>query len=321
MARATRTVPEAEAGLRLDQFLARQPEVGSRSRAKDLIARGRVEVADARVKPGLQLVPGQTVTFEPEPLPPLDRLAGDDTEPPALPMLHEDEWLLAVDKPAGLSCHPPENRSFRGHTVAGILRARYGPLPTLGGDDRPGIVHRLDRDTSGVMVLARTDEAYGWLRAQWQARTVHKEYRCIAWGESRFDSDWIERPIASDPTHPDRMTVVAEGGRDSSTYYEVVERFQGFTHFLCRPVTGRTHQIRVHLTSIGHSLVGDRVYRSRRAQHDALPPGAPQLERQALHSHVLEIVHPGSRAPMRLSAPLAPDLEALLQWLRLHRRP
>ncbi len=319
MAIVTRIVPTSDLGLRLDQFLARQPEVASRSRAKDLIDQGRVAIGSTRVKAGLQLVPGQTVTFDPLPLPPADRLAGDGTVPPVVPVVYADDWLLAIDKPAGLASHPPEHREFAGHTVASVMRQQFGPMPTMGGDDRPGIVHRLDRDTSGIMVLARTEAAFASLRAQWQARTVHKEYRCVAFGDSRFDSDWIERAIASDPAHPDRMMVVQEGGRESSTYYEVVERFGGFTHFLCRPVTGRTHQIRVHMTSIGHSLVGDRVYRSRKAQHEALPPDAPDPLRQCLHALRLSLHHPATGEPIEFEAPLPADMVALLQWLRCHR--
>ncbi len=320
MPELSRTVATDDRGLRLDQFLARQPEVGSRSRAKELIEQGRVRMREGRVKAGTELIPGQVVEFDPLPLPPADRLQGDGSTPPDLPVVYADDWIIAIDKPKGLACHPPEDKDFRGHTVASIAEHRFGPLPRLGGDDRPGIVHRLDRDTSGVMVLARTEMAFENLRSQWQARTVHKEYRCVAFGESRFDSDWIERSIASDPSHPDRMTVVQEGGRESRTYYEVVERFVGFTHFLCRPVTGRTHQIRVHMTSIGHSLVGDRIYRSRRAQHDTLPQGAPDPGRQCLHALRLALHHPATADPIEFEAPLAMDIAQLLTWLRQHRR-
>jgi 23S rRNA pseudouridine1911/1915/1917 synthase len=154
------------------------------------------------------------------------------------------------------------------------------------------------------------------LRQQWKDRAVAKEYRCVVFGEPRFQSDWIERAIASDPKHPDRMTVVDEGGRESSTFYEVVERLGGFAHVRCVPKTGRTHQIRVHMTSIGHSLVGDRVYRSRLRQHDALPPGAPDPRRQCLHAFRLEFTHPATQEALRFEAPLPADMSALLAWLR-----
>jgi len=182
-------------------------------------------------------------------------------------------------------------------------------------------VHRLDRDTSGVMVIARTVPALEFLRAQFKARTAAKEYRCIVWGEPRFQSDWIERPLALDPRHPDRMAVVDAGGREASTYYEVVERFAGFAHVRCRPRTGRTHQIRVHMTSIGHSLVGDRVYRSRSRQHDALPELAPDPMRQCLHALRLVLAHPQTHEPIEFEAEMPADLDKLLAWLRANRPP
>ncbi|MEC8651966.1 MAG: pseudouridine synthase, partial [Planctomycetota bacterium] len=151
-------------------------------------------------------------------------------------------------------------------------------------------------------------------------RAVAKEYRCIVYGQPRFQSDWVERAIGSDPRHPDRMAVVQDGGRDASTYYEILERFDGFSHVLCRPKTGRTHQIRVHMTSIGHSLVGDRVYRSRRRQHDRLPADAPTPGRHCLHARQLSITHPQKKQRMTIEAPLPSDLEQLLTWLREHRK-
>ena len=315
----SRTVTPTDVGLRLDQFLARQPEIGSRARAREMIDAGLVLLAGERVRPAAALAAGQTVAFA-LPAASGDVLDGGDSLPPELPVLFADHWLIAVDKPAGLASHPPQGRGFRGHTVASIMRARFGDLPALAGDDRPGIVHRLDRETSGVMVLARNAEAFHFLRAQFKARTVHKEYRCIAYGESRFDSDWIERAIAADEQHPDRMTVVSEGGREASTFYEVVERFAGFTHFRCLPRTGRTHQIRVHLMSIGHSLVGDKVYKARRSQHESLPAGAPDPGRHCLHARRILLQHPCTHEPIEFEAPMPTALTDLLAWLREHRR-
>lgn len=317
----TRLVPTELAGERLDVFLARQPEIGSRSRAKELIDAGHVQVPGCKVKAGLFVEAGQQVVFEALEPGPLDPLAGDGSAPPSVPVLYADSVIAVIDKPAGLASHPPEDRDFRGHTVASVARAMFGELPELAGRDRPGIVHRLDRDTSGVMVLARTEEALQSLRAQFKNREVQKEYRCIAFGESRFHSDFIDRAIAADPRHPDRMTVVDDGGRESSTYYEVLERFAGFTYFRCLPKTGRTHQIRVHMTSVGHSLVGDRVYRSRRAQHDALPADAPDPGRQCLHAFRLRLRHPLTLEEVEFEAPLPADMQRLLVWLRAERRP
>lgn len=317
-----RIADDAHKGLRLDQFLARQPEVASRARARDLLDRGLVQVPGHKVRPGLELAPAMEVRFDPSSLPSLDRLSGgNQSAPPALVVLFVDEHLVVIDKPVGLLSHPPEGRAFAGHSVASAAQAQFGVMTSLAGDDRPGIVHRLDKDTSGVMVLARTEAAFHGLREQWQARTVEKEYRCLSFGTSRFDSDWIERDIATDLAHPERMTVVEDGGREAATYYEVVERFAGFTHFRCLPKTGRTHQIRVHMTSIGHSLVGDRVYRSRRAQHETWPANAPPIERQALHAHRLALQHPVTGEAVEFRAELPADMAAALAWLRANKKP
>lgn len=310
----TRIVEPTEAGVRLDLFLARQSEVGSRGYARQLLDAGRVTVNAEPARPSRLLGPGDVVAYT------LDATRRADPLDPGLPMpevrvLHEDAWLCVIDKPVGLAAHPTEDRSFRAHTVASWARARFGELPAA-VDDRPGIVHRLDRDTSGVMVIAKTLAAFDDLRAQWKERTVEKEYRCIVFGEPRFQSDWIERNIAPDPAKPDRMVTVDEGGREASTYYEVLERFRGFAHVLCRPKTGRTHQIRVHMTAIGHSLVGDPVYRSRIRQHDMLPAAAPHPRRQCLHARRLALLHPGTREPMAFEAPLPTDMQSLLDWLR-----
>ena len=317
-----RTVSPAERGLRLDQFLARQPEVGSRSRAKDLLDQGKVAVPGQKLRPGLELDVGMAVEFDPSSLPSLDRLSGGGAvPPPVLSVLYADDAIVVVDKPAGLMSHPPEGRSFAGHSVASAAVAQFGPMPSLAGEDRPGVVHRLDRDTSGVMLLARTEAAFCSLRDQWQQREVEKEYRCISFGVARFDTDWIEREIATDPRRPERMQVVEQGGREASTYYEVVDRFGGFTHFRCMPKTGRTHQIRVHMMSIGHSLVGDRVYKSRRAQQETWPDAAPKIERQALHAIQLRIAHPSTGETMEFRAPMPNDMQVALDWLAKNKKP
>lgn len=316
----SRVVAASAAGQRLDQFLAGQAEVGGRSLARRLIEDGKVQVGGQRPRPGLYLEAGQVVTFR------VDLDAARDPLAPDLPLpevrvLFDDPWLCAIDKPAGLAAHPSEDRRVVAHTVASWARARFGELPSAPDVVRPGIVHRLDRDTSGVMVIAKTEPAMSALRLQWHERQVDKEYRCIVFGEPRFASDWIERKIATDPRHPDRMTVVDDGGREAQTFYEVLERFAGFAHVRCRPKTGRTHQIRVHMMAIGHSLVGDRVYRSRQRQHDRLPPGAPEPSRQCLHAHALELSHPATGERMRFQAEPPADFQALLRWFRQRASP
>ncbi|MCB9877329.1 MAG: RluA family pseudouridine synthase [Planctomycetes bacterium] len=313
-----RTVSPRDTGVRLDVFLAGLPEVGGRAQARRMIDAGCVEVPGHRVRPGLFLDGEQEVRFRPLPDDAPDVLR-PDVPLPEIPVLYEDPDLVAIDKPVGIAAHPPEGRHAPAHTVASWALARYGELPTVPEAERPGIVHRLDRDTSGVMLVARTQLAFDFLRAQFRDRTAQKEYRCVVYGVPRFHSDWIEHQIGTDPKHPDRMATVEEGGRDASTYYEVVERFDGFAHVLCRPKTGRTHQIRVHMMAIGHSLVGDRVYRSRRRQHDRLPGGAPEVTRHCLHALRLTVPHPATHAEMTFEAPLPYDLEALLAWLRTNR--
>lgn len=323
-----RQVDATSAGVRLDVFLTRQPEIGLRRRAKELVVAGRVSVDGAPAKPGQTLVPGQWVRFTPVLEEGAERgVAGvESVDAPVTPpqVLFEDPFLLVVDKPAGMVAHPPRPGAWNGAAVSSWAKRRCPSLTEVGGADRPGIVHRLDRDTTGVMVLAKTEEAYHFLKGEFRARRVHKEYRAIAFGEARFDSGYLDRAIAQHPNKGDRMVVVddvALGGREASTYYEVRERFRGFTHFACWPKTGRTHQIRVHLTSIGHSLVGDAAYRSRVHLHAVLPQDAPDPGRQCLHAHRLEVVHPFTREPMVFDAPIPADMAELLRWLRETRTP
>jgi 23S rRNA pseudouridine1911/1915/1917 synthase len=281
---------------------------------------GLVRVAEEglRVRPGLVLEAGLEVRFELDPDETADPLK-PDLPLPEVRILYDDPDVCAIDKPVGLAAHPADGRHRPAHTVASWAQATLGDLPTVEDADRPGIVHRLDRDTSGVMLIAKSQLAFDTLRANFRDRAVDKEYRCIVYGTPRFHSDWIERAIGSDPRHPERMTVVSEGGRASATYYEILERFDGFSYVMARPKTGRTHQIRVHMTSIGHSLIGDRVYRSRRRQHDQLPPEAPAPGRHCLHARMLTAPHPVTQQPMTVEAPLTADMEQLLAWLREHR--
>ena len=313
-----RIVDAASAGERLDVFLSRQPEIASRARAKSLVQDGLVQVDEEACRPGHSLRTGQRVTFVPRFETPA---APDLGSLPPLGSLYEDAWVVVIVKPAGLASHAPEGKRLDSAPSVAALAIRQWPdLARVGREDRPGIVHRLDRDTSGVMVLARSEEAFHFLQAQWKARTVTKEYRAICFGESRFDSDHIVKNVATHPNAGDRMVVVAEGGRDAETYYEVVERFTGFTHFRCLPKTGRTHQIRLHMASIGHALVGDGVYRPRRAR-EVLPPGAPDPGRQCLHAQTLTFQHPRTHETMRFEAPMPDDITALLEWLRANRSP
>ena len=209
--------------------------------------------------------------------------------------------------------HP--SATVRGGTVSEMATERWGELATAQGDDRPGIVHRLDAETSGVLVLARTEAAGEELVRQFREREVSKRYLAIVHGDPRFDSDWIEREIARSDHGSDRMAVVADGeGREAITYYETLERFGDFALLACEPKTGRTHQIRVHLSSIGHTVVSDRLYRARRKLE--LPRDAPAMPRHALHAQRLGFRHPTTGEELAFEAPLPADMQALLDWLR-----
>lgn len=313
-------VPEAAAGSRVDVFLSQHAAVGARSWAKELAQSGGVLVDGKVVKPGSIVVRGQRVTVDPSKLPTGDPGADPGPPPASLRVMFEDPQLVVIDKPAGISAHAPESSRGRGPNVADLAVRQFGPLSLAGGEDRPGIVHRLDKDTTGLMVLAKTDEAMHFLKSQFRARSVQKEYRAIVIGSPRFDSDWIDRNLAPHPLKGDRVTVVPEGGREAQTFYEVIERFAGFTYLRCAPKTGRTHQIRVHMTSIGHSLVGDRQYRARNAQQVELPPDAPTPGRHCLHAIRLEFEHPITRERLQFEAPLPEDMAGLLEWLRRERR-
>lgn len=322
--------PEA-LGRRLDHVLVERLPGWSRSRLQALVKAGAVTVDGAVVRKANQPFEGPAMVEIdlPERRPaPLDARGAPIR---TLALLHVDEDIVVIDKPAGLAAHPsllgpdtplvdPEPAGAL--TVSDLAEAELGPLPTGQGKGRPGIVHRLDRLTSGVMVLARTAAAMEALMRQFRHRTVAKSYLALVHGAPRFDSLWIEAALAPDPRRPGRQRVasteqsLAGDAREAETYVEVRERFAGFTLLECRPRTGRTHQIRVHLEHSGLPIVGDRIYQQRGALAHALPPGAPAPERQWLHAASLELDHPTTGARMRFEAPLPADLRALLDFLR-----
>jgi len=307
----------AHAGWRIDRVLVELLPDSSRARLQAWIREGRVEVDGLRVKkPSNEVVAGVSIDIVPPA--PIDREVSGRLAT-SLSVLYEDEHLVAIDKPAGMLSHPSE-RTAQG-TLADLAEGRFGPLPQIQGEDRPGIVHRLDRWTSGVMVLGRTTEALEDLKRQFKERTVEKTYMALVHGLPRFESDWIDAPIIRPRNRRDRYEVARgdDEGRQAQTYYEVRERFAGFAFLACFPKTGRTHQIRVHLASIGHPLVGDRVYRQPGALAVPVPAEAPVVDRQALHAQELKVEHPQTRERLSFEAPLATDIEALVEWLRENR--
>jgi 23S rRNA pseudouridine1911/1915/1917 synthase len=309
------------AGWRLDLFLARHFPSYSRVHLRRVITAGGVRVGDRGGKPSYRLRAGERVSIL---LPDIPREAPQPENIP-LEILYDDDWLAAINKPPGMVVHPA-----RGHwsgTLASAVQFHFGgKLSTAGGPTRPGIVHRLDRDTSGVIVVAKNDQAHGNLATQFQDRLVEKEYFTIVAGVPHLDRDRIEEPIGFHPHEREKMAIRRDHplSRAAETFYEVVERFDGFAAVRILPKTGRTHQIRVHLGHIGCPVLCDRQYggRARLTRGEIRrDPGDMfvLLDRQALHARRLRISHPSTGKPLRLEAPLPGDLEAVLAELRRYR--
>jgi 23S rRNA pseudouridine1911/1915/1917 synthase len=290
----------------------RLPEV-SRARLQALIASGRVSIITVplaargsppearRLRPSHRVREGDRVTVV---IPPAEPTALRP-EPIPLDVVYEDAHLLVINKPAGLTVHPGAGRTT-GTLVHAVL-ARCPDLPGIGGEQRPGIVHRLDKDTSGLMVVAKTEAALRGLQAQIAERRARREYLALVHGAVRRLEGTIDAPVGRDPRQRTRMAVVPSGRR-AVTHFRVVERFREATLLELRLETGRTHQIRVHCASIGHPVVGDRTYGRR--------PNAWGLRRQALHAHRLAFSHPLTGDALRFTAPVPADVEAALQALR-----
>jgi 23S rRNA pseudouridine1911/1915/1917 synthase len=312
----------ADQGRRLDIVLAERLPGYSRTYLKNMVKSGSILVDGRPAKPSHQVEAGQVITGS---LESLDR-SPLTPQPIALDVLYEDATLLVINKPAALVVHPGNGR--RDGTLANALAFHIEELSDVGGAQRPGIVHRLDRDTSGVMVVAKTNAAHFALARQFQDRTTSKEYRAIVEGEPELDGDLIKRPLGRMRHDPSRVMIDPIEGKAAETTWEVLERFDGFTYLRCVPRTGRTHQIRVHLQSIGHPILCDPTYgrRATLSRRD-LDPGSPRheadipiLERQALHAFALEFHHPLQGKTLRFEAPVPSDLERTLDALRTYRR-
>ena len=292
--------------MRLDQALARMFPEHSRSRLAAWVRQGQVKLDHAEVDAKRKVWGGECVSLA---LEPEARDADVQAEAIALDIVHEDTALLVLDKPAGLVVHPGSG-NWQGTMLNGLLHHH----PPLAAIPRAGIVHRLDKDTSGLLVVAKTLQAQTDLVRQLQARTVVRQYLALVHGAVARDGS-VDAPIGRHLTQRTRMAVT-EHGRAARTHYRVLERFAHATLLECSLDTGRTHQIRVHLQSIGHPLVGDPVYRAGRgaAAGSAAGPVAG-FKRQALHAYRLGLVHPASGAPMQWEAPVPADIQALLKVL------
>jgi len=305
------TVSAAEARRRLDLWLASQLPALSRTRVKALIDEGHVKVDGAPRKASHRLKAGERVEAIVPPPPP-DEMAAE-----AIPLrvILEDSHVLVVDKPAGMVTHPGAGRSMG--TLAAAALAHAPEISGIGGPRRPGIVHRLDKGTSGLIVLAKTRAAYDSLTAQLGRRSMSRRYLCLAHGVVRRDEGVIDAPIARDPRSRVRMAVARAGtGRRAVTRFRVLERFAGFSYLECRLETGRTHQIRVHLTSLGHPLVGDTTYGAKKGL-DTLPPELiERLGGVALHAAGLSFLHPATGEAVDLASPLPNRIATVLSHLR-----
>ncbi len=287
---------------RLDAFLASSLDGLTRSQATRLIESGEVAVDGRAVSKSYKLAGGEDIAVtlpEPEPV---------EAVPQDIPLdvVYEDADVIVVNKPSGMVVHPAPGHPD-GTLVNALLYHCAGTLSGVGGALRPGIVHRIDRDTSGLIIAAKNDAAHQYLSAQLADHTLARTYECIVVGALREDRGTVDAPIARHPTDRKRMAVVA-GGREAVTHWEVIARYPGYTHVRCRLETGRTHQIRVHMAYIGHPILGDTVYGAKK--------DVPGLTGQCLHAVGLRFLHPRTHEVVELSCPLPEEFTRMLQKIR-----
>jgi len=318
------TVETSEENERLDAFLVRHFSKFSRVKLQRAIASENVQLDGKKAKSSTRLQRGQTVRF----LPPKPDPEGSIPEDIPLEILFEDEQLVAINKPPAMVVHPAKGH-WSGTLTAG-LAFHFNQLSSVGGPTRPGIVHRLDRDTSGVILVAKTDQAHLALSSQFEKRTIKKEYLAIVSPAPDRDRDVIDKPIGAHPYQREKKAI-REGhstSRAAYSQYEVLERFAGFATVLVKPKTGRTHQIRVHMAHIGCAVLCDRLYSGRakltlkelsrdKSNHDADQESL--LQRQALHARRISFEHPATGELMEIEAPLASDIEKTIEALGKYR--
>ncbi|MGQ9696754.1 MAG: RluA family pseudouridine synthase [Armatimonadota bacterium] len=319
-------VPEEAYGQRLDRFLTAQLPDMSRSLIQRLIDTGHVTVDGATAKPSAKLRPGQSVSVTL----PASQPTALRPEPIPLEILYEDEHLIVINKPRGMVVHPAPG-SPDGTLVNAVLAHCPDELSRISGEDRPGIVHRLDKDTSGLIAVAKTDLAHRSLAEQVRARTAERRYLAVVWGQPRFQKALVDAPIGRHPTDRKRMAVLTSGpasqkAREASTELEVRERLAFCALLEARLHTGRTHQIRVHCAHIGHPVVGDPVYGGiRRPPNEALRTHSARqrwekllqdLGGQALHAYRLSVIHPITNEQLTFEVGPPADMTALIQFLR-----
>jgi 23S rRNA pseudouridine1911/1915/1917 synthase len=310
---ASGNVPESVAGQRLDAGLAVVEPTLSRERIKALILAGAVQLdGKAVTRPSVKLVAGAHYAIAVPEARPLDTQAQDI----ALVVVHEDEHLLVIDKPAGLVVHPAAGHAD-GTLVNALLHHCAGQLSGIGGVARPGIVHRIDKDTSGLLVVAKTDAAHLGLAAQFAEHSINRRYVAIVQGRPSPASGTVRGNIGRSDHDRKKMAMVGEGrGKHAVTHFTTEERLSGATRIECRLETGRTHQVRVHLASIGHALLGDPLYsKPPKGLRDLLK--AADFRRQALHAQRLGFIHPVTKTECDFFSPIPADMAELLDKLRV----
>jgi 23S rRNA pseudouridine1911/1915/1917 synthase len=301
---------------RLDVYLVSQLKDLTRSRAQNLVKNGFVTVNDRVMKASHRLKRGDSVNLS---IPP-DTAIALKPEPITLDIVHEDSSLIVLNKPPGLVVHPAPGHPT-GTLVHGLLQ-HFPELSGVGGLQRPGIIHRLDKDTSGLMVIAKNDRVHRFLSEQFKGTTIKKTYVALVHGDTKDEWGEINLPIARHPRRRKEMAVSISGGRKALTYWRKEETLAGkFSLLSVSPRTGRTHQIRVHLSYIGHPIVGDPVYGYRKnwwKRHPTLKNNVlMQVKRQMLHAHRLVFIHPDTKEFCEFQAPLPEDMDALIKNLRL----
>ena len=308
------SVGSDEKGLRLDLFLSRRDPFLSRSQVQKLIERGAVRVADHPAKAGQRLREGETVHCEIPPVADYDVLPEDIP----LPVIYEDESILVVDKPTGMVVHPAAGH-HQGTMVNAIL-FHCRDLSGIGGVLRPGIVHRLDKDTSGLMIVAKSDRAHQVLTDQFRKRQIQKTYQALVYGNMKVDQGFIDLPVGRHPVDRKKMSTCSRRGKEAITHWRVCERYGEATLLHLNIETGRTHQIRVHLNAIGHPVVGDSVYGGTKRVHTIGDPvlrsALKGIKRQALHAAHLCFNHPITGNLMTFSSSLPEDMVAVCEVLR-----
>lgn len=297
-------------GKRVDIVLAEFLTDLTRSQIKKLIEENMVLIGQKPIKPSTKISEGDVVEVtlpEPEPL----DLTAEDL---GIKLLYEDESIAVVDKPAGMSVHP--GAGIKSGTLVNALLYACTDLSGIGGKIRPGIVHRLDKDTSGVMVVAKNDSAHNSLVEQFKGRDVKKKYLAIVLGNIKGDSGVIESEIGRHPTNRIKMSSNTKAGRESVTLWKVLERYGKAALVEAEPKTGRTHQIRVHFSESGYPLLADKVYGHKKPKDDVIKRASKIMGRQALHARELGFTHPATGEQMTFEAPVPEDMEKALEFLK-----